>query len=265
MQIRRFDLPGSRDGAQARGFKLIAGEGVEVDLTNVGATILDVKTRDCRGTVASITHGYSRFEDYFRNPIYLGCTIGRYANRIRNASFHLDGREHVLAANEGRHQLHGGEDGFHRHVWAAEPIDATSEVAVRFHRTSRDGESGFPGNLDVAVTYSLNRRAELRITYEALSDQPTIINLTNHAAWNLGGDSKNDLSGHELTLFANRIVQTDDELIPTGSLCDVEGGLLLSRAQASLGPFDDAVAELRRYFELLSKSGRGAARKRRKS
>jgi len=147
--------------------------------------------------------------------------VGRYANRIANARFTLDGRTYTLAANDGPHALHGGRKGFDKVVWAAEPVPVPHGVAVRFSYTSPDGEEGYPGNLKARVTYTLTDDNELRMDYEATTDKPTVVNLTNHTYWNLAGGGA--IYDHELTLHADHFTPVDTTLIPTGEIAPVAG------------------------------------------
>jgi aldose 1-epimerase len=175
--------------------------------------------------------GYTS-EAYAASMPYYGAIIGRYGNRIAGARFSLDGRTYELPANNGPNSLHGGELGFHVRVWDAEPVPG----GVRLTRTSRDGECGYPGNLEVAVTYALDAGDRLRIDYAATTDAPTVVNLTNHAYWNLAGGGTID--GHELRIGASRYTPVDAALIPTGELADVAGTPMDFRAARTIGAYD---------------------------
>jgi len=161
------------------------------------------------------------FETYAKGFGGSAAVIGRFANRIKNAAFKIDGKEYKLAANNGRNHLHGGRKGFASVVWSGSPIQGDGGPAVRFTYLSKDGEEGYPGNLKVAVTYTLTDKDELRIDYEAETDQTTPVNLTNHAYFNLAGGG--DVLDHLLWLAANRYTPTDAELIPTGEIVSVKG------------------------------------------
>ncbi len=197
----------------------LVGEQLAVRLLNLGATLADVRPS---GTVSgpSLTLSLPDPLDYLANPRYFGVTAGPVANRIAGAAFQLDGEHHVLVANEGPNQLHGGPTGFSHQPWAmrstTDADGATREV--RFHRHRPDGEGGFPGNLDVVVGYRVEGR-RLRYTWSATSDAPTPVSLTNHAYWNLAGAGT--IVDHELVVPAGRLVEVDGASIPTGVLTPV--------------------------------------------
>ncbi len=190
--------------------------GVEVSITNFGGAIRSIKAPDRNGVFADVVLGYDTLDEYVKNPRYLGALIGRYANRIARGKFSLNGVEYQLAQNNGANHLHGGNKGFDKRVW-----DATeSESGLRLEYLSKDGEENYPGNLNVAVTYSLNDQNELRIEYHATTDKDTIVNLTNHSYFNLAGSG--DILGHELTLNSDGYIPVSDDLIPTGEIHSVE-------------------------------------------
>lgn len=208
------------NGTEAHLFILTVG-GLKLTLTDYGARIVALEVPDRQGRLANVTLGFDTLEKYVAHKACFGCTTGRYANRVARGKFRLKGREYQLATNAGRNHLHGGLIGFDRHVWKAEPLRQEDSVGVRFQYRSPDGDEGYPGNLDTTVTYTLRPNGELRIDYAATTDEPTILNLTNHAYWNLAGSG--DILKHELTLFADRYVQVDDEAIPTGRLPELAG------------------------------------------
>jgi aldose 1-epimerase len=212
----------TKDGKEVSVFTLTNGHGVKVRLIDYGATLISVETPDKAGKTANITLGFPTLAGYFERHPYFGSTVGRYGNRIAGGKFKLDGKEHKLATNNGPNHLHGGIKGFDAVMWKAEQVKG-ADPAVRFTYTSPDGDEGYPGKLDVAVTYTLTHNNELRIDYEAKTDKPTVVNLTNHAYWNLGGAGSGNILKHELTLAADEYLPIDDTSIPTGKPASVKG------------------------------------------
>ncbi|MFJ8824736.1 aldose epimerase family protein [Streptomyces sp. NPDC102467] len=197
-------------------------DGVRVRVLTYGGVLQSVEVPDREGATADIVLGYPDLATYLTLPEpYLGATVGRYANRIAGGRFLLDERVYHLAQNNGENSLHGGERGFDKRVWDAE---AVGEHALRLSRVSPHGEEGFPGRLEVSVTYALEEGGVLRLSYEAVTDAPTIVNLTNHSYWNLGGaESGSAAGGHEVRIDAGQVTAVDDELIPTGEPTEVGG------------------------------------------
>jgi aldose 1-epimerase len=168
--------------------------------------------------------GFASLEGYLANGrVYLGCIAGRYANRIRRGRFALDGREHQLARNDGENHLHGGVRGFDKVLWRARPLAPSRAAGVELSYRSPDGEEGYPGNLDVRVTYALTDENALRIDYRATTDRPTIVNLTHHGYFNLEGAGRGDVLGHVLAIRAGRFTPVGEGLVPTGELRPVGG------------------------------------------
>ncbi|QXE39396.1 galactose mutarotase [Streptomyces sp. GMY02] len=195
--------------------------GTRVDLLTYGGVVQSVEIPGRDGTTANVALGFADVAGYLgsRGP-YFGALVGRYANRIASASFTLDGRTHRLVPNDGPNTLHGGERGFDRRVWNAE---RAGDHGVRLSRTSPDGEEGFPGRLEVSATYALEPDGALTISYRAVTDSPTPVNLTNHTYWNLGGAGSGSAAGHELRIAAGRITPVDAAALPTGELAPVDG------------------------------------------
>ena len=208
------------DGEPVELFTLTNRHGLKAQVTTWGAGLVAMHVPDRTGKLADVTLGFDKLDGYLTRHPFFGVTTGRYANRIAKGKFTLDGTTYTLATNNGANHLHGGVNGFDRHNWHAIP----NGNAVRFTYTSPDGEEGYPGTLQVAVTYTLTDADELRLDYEATTDKPTVLNLTNHAYWNLAGAGAGDILGHELTLHASRFVPVDDASIPTGKIEPVAGG-----------------------------------------
>ena len=192
-------------------------QGVEVSITNYGGTITSILAPDRNGAFRDVVLGYDTLDDYVKNPRYFGALIGRYANRIARGKFQLDGVEYQLAQNNGVNHLHGGTMGFDKRVWRA---NVTTD-ALHLEYVSKDGEENYPGDLSVAVDYSLNDENELRIQYHATTDKDTIVNLTNHSYFNLAGEGT--ILDHELTLHAGSYTPVSEDLIPTGEIQSVDG------------------------------------------
>ena len=207
------------DGADVSLYTLRNGRGITVRITDYGGIITAIETPDRRGAAGDIVLGFDTLDGYLKGHPYFGALVGRVANRIAKGRFTLDGRTYTLATNNGSNHLHGGVKGFDKVVWRADPsADATAAV-LRLSYTSADGEEGYPGTLDVVVTYTLTRNNELRIDYSATTDKTTPVNLTNHTYWNLA--TRGDVLGHTMTIAADKYTPVDETLIPTGELASV--------------------------------------------
>ena len=193
--------------------------GLEVDFIDYGGRIISIRVPDRSGVVTDVTPGYQSLGDYACDPLYLGAIIGRYANRIGDSRFTLDGYEYLLMPNEGANQLHGGPGGFHQVTWTVDAGVSSATLSL----VSPSGDQGFPGRLDVVVTYSVTAENELAVDYEATSSEPTPVSLTQHAFFNLAGHASGDILGHELTLAGSRYTPVDRSLIPTGEIHGVKG------------------------------------------
>lgn len=222
VKIEHGEFGKTPDGETIEEYTLTNPNGVKVVLISWGATVKELHTPDASGKSGNIVLGHTSLENWLENPCYFNCTVGRYGNRIRQGAFELGGNVYSLATNNAPNHLHGGETGFHKRVWSAESKSDKDSASVMFTRTSKDGEDGYPGNLDVIVTYTLTTDNELKIDYEAVTDKATVINLTNHCYWNLSGDAKNkSVLDHLLTLNCNLYLPVDDTLIPTGDMLAV--------------------------------------------
>ncbi|WP_055489859.1 aldose epimerase family protein [Streptomyces sp. TP-A0356] len=217
------------DGAPVYRWTLQRG-GVRVRVLSYGGIVQSAEVPDRDGRPADVVLGFPGLDGYLRHPEpYLGALVGRYANRIAGARFPLDGRIYALEPNNGPNSLHGGARGFDKRVWDVEPV----EHGVRLSRVSPHGEEGFPGRLDVSVTYTLDADGALGIAYEAVTDAPTVVNLTNHSYWNLAGAG--NAGGHELRIAASRFTPVDGDLIPTGAFGEVDGTRFDFRAERKVG------------------------------
>jgi aldose 1-epimerase len=223
------------DGTEAMLFALSGAAGLRVDVTPFGATVVSIYAPDRAGHSDDIVLGFSSVEGYAQDRAYVGGTVGRYANRIAGASFTLDGRRFELAANDGRHHLHGGRAGFNKVPWTAEPSEDGGSARLRLFRLSPDGEEGYPGRLEVSVTYSVTDANQLVIEYAATTDAPTPICLTHHSYFNLGGHDSGDIQGHRLWIDADRYLPVAPALIPTGERAPVAGTPLDFRGGADVG------------------------------
>jgi aldose 1-epimerase len=212
---------GEVDGEQVTLYTLTNANGMEVQLTNYGGIITSVLVPDRDGAMVNVTLGFDNLDDYVAGHPYFGNITGRYANRIARGTFDIDDENFYLALNNGPNTLHGGVVGFDKVVWAAEEVSGDGEAGVKLSRVSADMEEGYPGNLTAEVTYTLTDNNEIRIDYHATTDEPTHVNLTNHAYWNLAGDGSGTTEDHVLTLMASSYTPVDANLIPTGEIAPV--------------------------------------------
>ncbi|HEV7902382.1 MAG TPA: aldose epimerase family protein, partial [Pyrinomonadaceae bacterium] len=226
---------GQVDGQQVELYTLTNRAGAEAKITNYGATLVSLKVPDRNGRFDDVLLGYDTLEAYRQSTFYVGPVIGRYANRIARGRFELNGKEYTLAINNGENSLHGGLKGFDKVVWKASPLAIRTGASLELTYLSKDGEEGYPGNLSVRVVYTLTERNELRIDYSATTDRDTIINLTNHAYFNLAGQGNGDILKHHLTIHAEHFLPTDDKAIPTGELRSVAGTPFDFRAAKAIG------------------------------
>lgn len=198
-------------------------QGMEVDIITYGGRITKLSVPDKNGKFSNVVLGFDNLEQYQKENPFFGALVGRYGNRIANAKFSLNGTEYTLAANDGPNNLHGGLKGFDKVVWKVEGIQEGDNASLKLSYLSKDMEEGFPGNLANIVTYTLTDDNTLEVAYEATTDKPTVVNLTQHAYFNLTGDFSKTILDHELSLNADKLVPVDDNLIPTGELLEVSG------------------------------------------
>jgi aldose 1-epimerase len=214
---------------------LTTARGHEVKIMTYGATIVSLRTPDRAGNLENIALGHDGLEGYLASSPYFGAIVGRYANRIARGRFTLDGRTYALATNNGPNHLHGGVRGFDKVNWTASEIASDSGRAVQFAYRSADGEEGYPGTLDVRVTYALSPDGRLGVDYHATTDKPTPVNLSQHTYFNLAGDGAGDILRHELMIAASRYTPVDATLIPTGEIAPVEGTPFDFRQPTAIG------------------------------
>ena len=233
------------DGKNVQLYTLTNKSGMQVAIATYGGTVIKLIVPDRSGQLGDVALGFSSIEPYTTdqylkaNPFF-GALIGRYANRIAKGRFSLDGKTYKLSINNPPNTLHGGTKGFDKRLWSAEVL-SQSPPTVRFSRLSPDGEEQFPGNLKVAVTYTLTDRDELRIQYAAATDKPTVVNLTSHIYFNLAGAGNGDVLGHQIRLYARRFTPVDAKLIPTGEIKNVAGTPMDLRKWTTVGTKIQAV------------------------
>jgi aldose 1-epimerase len=216
--------------ANAISLYTLQSETLTIKIIEYGGIIVSVEAPDRQGRFEDVVLGFDRLDPYISNPAYFGAIIGRYANRIADARFALHGREYRLARNDSKNSLHGGLRGFDKRCWAAQEV----EDGIRLTYTSADQEEGYPGNLEAQVTYTVASN-ELGISYSARTDRDTVINLTNHAYFNLAGHASGDILGHELQLESDFFTPCDKDQIPTAVLQPVEGTAFDFRQQRLVG------------------------------
>jgi aldose 1-epimerase len=204
-------------------FTLSNDHDVTVKITNYGGIITAIQVPDQDGAIADVTLGFNTLAEYRKPHPHFGALIGRFGNRIAKGRFNLDGVTYQLAANDGANHLHGGRVGFDKVLWRAQEIRGSEAVGVALSYLSQDGEEGYPGNLQTMVKYTLNNRNELTLEYSATTDQPTVVNLTNHSYFNLSGEGSGRILGHKMQINADYITAIGEGLIPTGALTAVAG------------------------------------------
>lgn len=221
VQTEPFGEP--REGTPVSLYTLTNSNSLELEVASYGGIITRLLVPDSQGNFEDVTLGYDSLEGYLEASPYFGAIIGRYGNRIDEGRFSLGGETYQLARNNGPNHLHGGEKGFDKVVWNAEPFENEREVGIVFTYTSPDGEEGYPGTLQTKVTYTLTNANELIFDYEATTDKATAVNLTQHAYFNLAGHDSGDILDHVLTVNADAFTPVDSTLIPTGEIRPVDG------------------------------------------
>jgi aldose 1-epimerase len=223
------------DGEAVELYVLRNKNGMEVTISTYGGAVVSIKVPDRNGKIGDVVLGYDSVEGYINDKANLGVLVGRYANRIGHAQFSLDGKTYTLAKNNGENSLHGGVKGFGKVLWKAREAATKDEQRLELWYLSKDGEEGFPGNLEVRVVYTLTDANALEIAYSATTDKTTVVNLTNHSYFNLAGPGSGDILGSELMIEADQFTPVDSGLIPTGELRDVTGTPFDFRKATAIG------------------------------
>ncbi len=232
---------GAVDGKTVYLYKLTNASGLSAEVTNYGGIVVSLNVPDRNGAMGDVVLGFDSVDEYIENSPFFGCITGRYANRIAKGKFTLDGKSYALAVNNGPNHMHGGNVGFDKRIWEPEAKDG-GNPSLKLRYVSPDGEEGYPGTLKTEVTYTLTSRNELRIDYQASTDKPTVVNLTNHSYFNLAGLSNGNLGvdaatifGHELNVYADRYTPIDETSIPLGPLAPVAGTPFDFREPTAIG------------------------------
>ena len=223
------------DGREVNAFVLKNARGMSVQILDLGGVIASIKVPDSSGNFSDVTTGFDYPQPYLDGAGYMGAIVGRYANRISGGKFSIDGIDYSLAKNNGDNAIHGGLVGFDKKIWDVEFLVGLHDSKLKLSTFSPDGEEGYPGRVEVSVTYTLNDQNQLTIDYSATSDKATIINLTNHAYFNLDGHQAGSILEHEVMLNANHFTPIDESSIPTGVILDVAGTPLDFRQRKAIG------------------------------
>lgn len=238
---------GEVDGREVEIFGLASRTGLQAEIAELGGAIVSLTAQGRGGEFADVVLGFDDLGSYLAdtNP-YFGAVVGRYANRIAGGRFTLDGETHRLPQNDGKNSLHGGIRGLSRVIWEGEPFENSDGAGVVLRYRSPDGEEGYPGNVDFQVRYLLTSVGDLRIEAEAVTDEPTVVNLSFHSYFNLKGEGEGDILDHELLLNSEQYTPVDDTLIPTGEIASTEGTPMDFRTAALIGDrIDDDFDQLR--------------------
>jgi len=229
-------------------YELLNADGLRATVMDYGAILVALEVPDRNGKLADINLGFDELEPYIkRNPLF-GAVVGRYANRIENASFTIDGIEYKITRNSGKNHIHGGnQKRFDKVMWKGEGFQTAEGAGVRLAYLSRDGDEGFPGDLNCTITYTLTNKNELKINYQATTDKSTVVNLTNHSYFNLAGAGSGDVLGHEMMINADFYTPGDKALIPTGEILSIKGTPLDFTEPKTIGSRIEQLTETRGY------------------
>lgn len=254
MNVEKEVIGKTEDGVDVEQYTLTNDHGMRVTLITYGAILTSVEVPDRDGRLENVTLYVDSLDDYLAGHPLFGAVVGRFANRIAGAKFMLDGREVHVTPNAGGNHIHGGRESFDKLVWRAEPVRGDGFVGARLRHTSPDGHEGYPGELAVVVTYTLDNDNQLKIDYTAQTDKPTHLNLTNHAYWNLAGADSGNILDHVLVLNADRYLPSDDRLIPLGELKPVRGTPMDFTEPHTLGERIDQVGKGYDHCYVLNKT-----------
>ena len=255
MNVQESPFGKTQDGVGIDLYTCTNDNGLVLKMTNYGAIVVSLEVPDRNSNLDNVTLGFPTLDGYLARHPYFGSTVGRYCNRIAKGEFTVGGEQYTLATNNGDNHLHGGQVGFDKVVWSAEPIESESAVGVRFTYLSEDGEEGYPGNVNVTAVYVLDNDNELVVEFMATTDKACPINLTNHCYWNLAGEGSGTIRDHELMIAGDKYLPVDDTLIPTGDLADVEGTLLDFTQPETIGARLDQIAGYDHCFVLRGEAG----------
>ncbi len=232
--VKRSVFGKMANGKEINLYTLTNKNGMKVEISNYGGILVSIVVPDRKGKMADVALGFDKVDGYLGKHPFFGALVGRYANRIGKGAFTLDGKTYHLAINDGPNSLHGGLKGFDKVLWAVRELPG-DHPALELTYLSKDGEEGYPGNLHVKVTYSLNGNNELKIEYSAATDKDTVLNLTNHSYFNLAGQGNGDILKHLMMINAQKFTPVDATLIPTGEIKSVEGTPLDLRKPTAIG------------------------------
>jgi aldose 1-epimerase len=233
----------TKDGTPVTLYKLTNSEGMTVEIANYGGIVVSMVVPDRQGKMGDVVLGFDSLDGYLAEQPYFGAIVGRYANRIANGRFSIGSNTYTLAKNNGENALHGGLRGFDKVVWSAAEFTEKGTRGLELKYVSKDGEEGYPGDMNATVRYTLTDGNELRIDYSATTTKPTVVNLTNHSYFNLAGQGQGDILAHEVTIDADRFTPVDSGLIPTGELRSVKGTPFAFTSATAIGARIDAEDE----------------------
>ncbi|HEU5139227.1 MAG TPA: aldose epimerase family protein [Bacillales bacterium] len=213
---------GEVNGQTVSLFTMKNDKGMTLACLDYGCVITKILVPDRNGNVENVVLGFDSLDDYLQHSPYFGAVVGRVAGRIKQGRFELNGKSYELPQNENQNHIHGGPNGFSHVLWDAKVLEGENEARIEFSYKSPDGEEGYPGTVDMKVTYQLNNQNELVISYDGLTDQDTLLNVTNHSYFNLSGNLKRDVLDHKLLMRSQQFLELDGELLPTGQVKEVE-------------------------------------------